>query len=111
MMITASSRDPYKHCTGKRVLPERREALTRGCGRQRFSFVRDDAHRAIREGARQSVGLIGKAKPFVVDLPMELRIQFNETGFTDGPVSRGAERVDPLTIRRVVDSQIEVYRV
>jgi D-amino peptidase len=71
----------------------------------------NDAHRAIREGAQRSVGLIGKVKPYTVDLPMEVRVQHNETRFTEGPVRNGAERVDPLTIRRVVDSQLDVYRV
>ena len=71
----------------------------------------DDAHTAIREGARRSVELLGKARPYTVELPLEVKIRFNATKLTEGPVATGAELVDPLTIRRLVNEPIGVYRV
>ncbi len=70
-----------------------------------------DAHDAIYEAAKRSLKLVGKARPYKVSLPLELRIRFTDVKLTDGPVSTGAERVDPVTVRRVVDSALEVYRV
>jgi D-amino peptidase len=71
----------------------------------------DDAHGAIREGAKRSLANIGKAKPLKTDLPMEVRIRFNATSHTEGPVRSGAELFDPLTTRRVVETQLEIYTV
>ena len=71
----------------------------------------EDAHNAIREGARRSMELIGRAKPYKVEFPLEVKIRFNSTKCTDGPVASGAERIDPLTIRRLVDTGLGIYRV
>ena len=57
----------------------------------------------------RSVERIGRAKPFTVELPLELVIRFQETSYADGPANGGAERLDPITIRRVVHSALEVY--
>ena len=70
-----------------------------------------DAHNAVREAAKRSLNLVGTAKPYKVSLPLELRIRFTNTSLTDGPVASGAERVDPITVRRVVESALDVYRV
>jgi len=70
-----------------------------------------DAHRAIYEGAKRSVRRLGKAKPYRVSLPLEVKIRFTDTNLTKGPVSTGAELVDPVTIRRLVDTPLDIYRV
>ncbi len=81
-------------------------SLTRG-----LCMAADDARQAIYEGAKRSVALIGEAHPLHVELPLELTIQFNAVEHTHGPVAGGAERVDDLTTRRVVQTAREVYRV
>lgn len=70
-----------------------------------------DARRAIYDGAMRSLKLVGKVEPYRVALPLEVRIRFTDARLTNGPVSTGAERVDPITIRRMVDSALDVYRV
>jgi len=68
-----------------------------------------DAHKAIYEGAKRSLSLVGKIRPYKVALPLELRMRLTETRLTKGHVARGAELVDPVTIRCEVNSALEVY--
>ena len=59
------------------------------------------ARELIREGARRSVGLIGKVKPYRVTNPVTLEIEYTtrNTLRLDAETRSGAEVVDSQTIR------------
>lgn len=71
----------------------------------------EDARRAIYEAAKRCAAKLPGAKPFTVDLPMEVRVRFNATSHADSRERDGAERVDLLTVQRVTDDPSGVYRV
>ena len=70
----------------------------------------EDAHRAIRDGAKRSLELIGRAKPLKVDPPIEVVVEWQQTSHADAREAAGAERVGPITTRRVVQSALEVFQ-
>ncbi len=87
-------------------------AVKEGCSPTRgLCLAPADARQAIYDGAKRSLSLIGTAKPYKVDLPMEVKIAFKNTASADSAEAGGAERVDHLTTRRVVDSGLGIYRV
>ena len=71
----------------------------------------DDARHAIFEAAKRSIDRIETAKPFRVDLPMEVKVRFNATKFADDREKNGADRVDLLTVRRITSDPSGVYAV
>ena len=70
-----------------------------------------DAHRMVYDAAKECRARLDGAKPFTVDLPMEVKIRFNATGHADACERNGAERVDLLTVKRMHDNPMDVYRV
>lgn len=71
----------------------------------------DDARHAIFEAAKRSLGRIATAKPFRVNVPMEVKVRFNATKFADDRENSGADRVDLLTVRRITSDPSGVYAV
>jgi len=69
----------------------------------------EEAEQLIYETARKAMGLVGKAKPYKVRLPMELILEFNRTDYCDAAAKAGtAERLDGRTLRRYVD-KVETF--
>ncbi|MBQ9718286.1 MAG: M55 family metallopeptidase, partial [Clostridia bacterium] len=60
--------------------------------------------------AKSALSLVGKAKPYRVTLPAEIRIEYNRADYCDDAAKwSGAERLDARTLRKITD-KIEVYR-
>ena len=69
----------------------------------------DEAHARIREAAKKSIALIGKAKPFKVKMPMEIVLEFNRADYCDAAAKLpGWERLDARTIRKVTSDPLEL---
>lgn len=81
-----------------------------GVGRNSARLVPlDEARRRIREAARRAVGLIGMARPFHVEPPLEIILRFNRSDYCDRAAGNpGVERVDARTIRKLAASPLEI---
>lgn len=67
------------------------------------------AQQLIREGARKAIGLIGTVKPFVIEPPIEVKLELYRADYADGfAAHRGTERVDARCVRKVVDSALDI---
>lgn len=86
-------------------------SVKRGDGRNKAILVdEEEALERIRDGARKSIALAGKAKPYKVALPMEIILEFTRADYCDDVAQRpGIERIDARTIRRVATSQLDFY--
>jgi D-amino peptidase len=63
----------------------------------------------IREAAKRAMGLVGKAKPWKIGLPMTIKIEFTRSDYADYTAARpGVERLDARTVRKVMDGQKDV---
>ncbi len=70
----------------------------------------DEAEQLIYNAAKEAMSLVGKAKPFRVTLPAEIRIEYNRADYCDAAAGQdGVERLDARTVRKVTE-KIEVYR-
>jgi D-amino peptidase len=87
-------------------------SVKEGCSATRALCIsRDEADKAIFDGAKECAKKAGKVKPCKITLPLEIRVRFTETALAEGCAANGAERVDDVTIRRVVQSALEIYRM
>ncbi len=80
----------------------------RGIGRNRAELVDAAESRArIREAAKRAVSLIGKVKPYRVNMPMEIVLESNRADFCESRLGReGVERIDARTIRKVTNDPL-----
>ena len=78
-----------------------KEAVRRNYAR--ITLPPERAHEAIREGARKAMALAGKLKPWKLEPPVEIKLEFNRADYAD-TVARnaGVERLDARTVRRMV---------
>lgn len=68
-----------------------------------------EARGRIREAARRAVGLIGAARPFRVDPPLEVVLRFNRSDQCDRAAdSPGVERLDARTIRKLAATALDI---
>ena len=78
-----------------------------------FAFPDDEAEKRIFNAAKESISLIGSAKPFKPILPMEIKIEYvqrwgkNESERVDK--LPGVERIDGRTVRRMSDSLLDIF--
>jgi D-amino peptidase len=88
--------------------PVETAVVKRGLGRNRAELVETAEARArIREAARESIALIGTAKPYVVTMPMEIILEFNRSDFCEEKLKRdGVERIDARKIRKVTSNPL-----
>lgn len=87
-------------------------AVKRGLGRNQAQCMSPENARAlIRKRAAEAVINASKMKPWKIDLPATLELTFYRSDYADSAAAKpGAERVDARTVRRVVESAIEVAR-
>lgn len=85
--------------------------VKRGTSRSEALLVDlEEAREKIRNAARDSISLLGKAKPFKPILPMEVKLEFNKTNFCDDIAGQeGIERLDARTVRKVVNNYLELF--
>lgn len=85
--------------------------VKRGVGRNSAVLVDlKEAEERIREAARRSIALIGKAKPFRPTLPMEIILELYRTDYCDEFARRpGVERLDARTVRKVANNALDLF--
>lgn len=85
--------------------------VKRGVGRNRAELVDNDiALELIREAARKSMSLIGKAKPFKPILPMEIKLELYRSDYCDIHAGKpGVERLDARTLRKISNSYLDYW--
>ena len=67
------------------------------------------AQEAIQSGAAQAMKLVGKAKPFKIDLPATVRLELYRTDMADGYAgSHRVRRVGPREIEFTAETQAEI---
>jgi D-amino peptidase len=64
----------------------------------------------IREAAERAVRLIGDAEPYVLQPPIEVRIELKASDYADPYQARGLERVDERTVTTSVESALRIWR-
>lgn len=64
---------------------------------------------AIRDGAERAMHLVGRAAPFVVQPPIEVRIACKRIADADAYAARGLRRLDPITVETTVDSALHIW--
>jgi len=86
-------------------------SVKRGIGRNKAELVDpDSAVEMIRETAKSSMSLVGKAKPFKPILPMEVILELYRSDFCDNLVNiPGVERVDARTVRKIANNYLELF--
>jgi D-amino peptidase len=78
-----------------------KEAITRNLAR--LTLSPELAHRAIRDGARAAMALAKTLKPWKLQAPIEVRLEFNRSDHADNVAHHaGVERVDARTVRKLV---------
>jgi len=90
--------------------PVETAAVKRGVGRNSATLVElGEARRRIREAANKAMGLVGKAKPLVIDLPAEIILDLQRTDWCDEHAKTpGVERVGPRRVKKVAKSALEI---
>jgi len=85
--------------------------VKRAVGRNKaVSLPSEEARRAIYEGAKYSVSLIGRVKPYKVQLPAEILYTFQRTDYADDYARLDRlSRVDSRTVRKWV-TEITSYK-
>jgi len=86
--------------------------VKQGVGRSKaIAYPPDEARARIREAARKALGLVGQIEPFRPILPMEVKIEYTRTDYSDAMAGRpGVERLDARTIRWVTSDQKDWHR-
>ncbi len=84
-----------------------KEGLSRNAA---VSFSPETARDLITNAVRRAIGRIKDFKPYVVELPCELKREFKLETQADGAARHpGAERVDPLTVITRSDSLFDIW--
>jgi len=84
--------------------------VKRGTGRNRAQLIDPEkAREDIREAARQAISIIPKTRPFVPTKPMEIILEFTRADYCDDVASRGAERIDARTVRKVTSDSLALF--
>ena len=84
--------------------------VKRGIGRNRAELVdADKARERIRDAAREAISIIPQARSFVPTKPMEIILEFTRADHADAAASRGAERIDARTVRKVTGDCLDLF--
>jgi D-amino peptidase len=80
-------------------------AVKEGIGRQHARCLHPEkAREQIRAASRRSLELVGTAKPYRVETPITIRLEYYRSDMADAVARRpGTRRVDARTVERVVD--------
>ena len=80
-----------------------KHALSRN---EAVSLPENEAHELIYKTAKDSLRLIGKLRPYKIELPAEVRITFQRTDYSD-EAAKKYERVDSRTVVKRVDKIVD----
>ncbi|MEI4769081.1 M55 family metallopeptidase [Psychrobacillus sp. FJAT-51614] len=70
------------------------------------------ARELIKEGTKKAILHYGQIKPFTIDPPYTIKIEFLNTGFTDAvEILPFVKRIEPLAISFENDNLLECYRL
>jgi D-amino peptidase len=70
-----------------------------------------EAAARIRSACGQAMGLVGKIEPALIDMPNEAELEYVRCELADEAALRqGAERTGPRSVRRVLESALDVRR-
>ncbi len=85
-------------------------AVKQGRGRNHATCLHPErAQQLIREAAARAVKLVGKLKPFVVDMPAEVKLTVTRADYVDGLAGRpGVERLDARTVSKSIDCVLDL---
>ncbi len=87
-------------------------AVKEGRSRQSaFCLAPVKARELIRAAAQRAMRLVDRVKPYKIDLPAEIKLECAGTDIADVYEARGAERLDGFTIRRHVNSALDILRL
>lgn len=65
----------------------------------------------IRDGAKEAMSVIGRCKPFTMDLPITARLRLKDKEAVDRMAQSGlSQRIDDFTLERVIEDPRDVYR-
>ena len=82
-----------------------------GYGRQCARLVPPQlAHMMIRDAASAAVKNVAKCKPYQIELPATVRVQFGSKQIADSRSYAKAKRVDDLTWEAQIESALEMVR-
>lgn len=65
---------------------------------------------AIREAAERAVKLVGQVEPYVIQPPIDIRLELKAGDYADTYEARGLDRVDECTVAITVDSALRIWR-
>jgi D-amino peptidase len=90
--------------------PVETSPVKRGVGRMSAVLVDlDETHRRIRDAARKAMAHVGKARPFMVNLPAEIILDLQRTDWCDEHAREpGVERVGPRRVRKIARTALEI---
>jgi D-amino peptidase len=85
-------------------------AVKRATGRNHASCLHPKrAQELIREAAARAIKSVGELQPFVVEMPAEVKLTVTRADYVDGLARRpGVERMDARTIRKTIDSALDL---
>ena len=85
-------------------------AVKQGVGRNRaIAYPADEAHALIREAARRAIDLVGKARPFRLIEPMEIKVEYMRSDYCDRIAELdGVERLDARTVRMIARDHTDI---
>ena len=80
-------------------------AVKQGIGRQHARCVHPEVARAqIRRGAARALGLVKSIRPYLVEAPLTVRLEYYRSDMADNVALRpGTRRVDARTVERIVE--------
>ncbi len=84
-----------------------KEAIRRNAAK--LLFHPEESHRRIREGIARALQKADKPKPWKLDPPIEVMIELNRSDYAESYACRpGVERVDARTVKKTVQSALEI---
>ncbi|MFC1715955.1 M55 family metallopeptidase [Candidatus Poribacteria bacterium] len=86
-----------------------KEGVSRSAGR---CINLEEARELIRKGAKQAMGLIGTAKPFVIEPPIRTQIVFTNPSYADNlEYLPFIERIDGCTVAFTTEDFVEAFEL
>jgi D-amino peptidase len=87
-------------------------SVKRGLGRNRATCQHpEQARKIVREKSCEAVQSAGNLKPWRIQLPATIELEYYRSDYADNAASRpGVERVNARTVRKVIHSALDVVR-
>jgi D-amino peptidase len=88
-------------------------SVKQGIGRQHARCIHPEKTRElIHDGAKQAMSLAETARPFKVETPLTVRLEYYRSDMADAVANRpGTRRIDARTVERVVDNVRELLSI